>query len=777
MSPHLRVITDKRGFFVFTISDIISSELLQQIDHQLKEISNIRKHLIILFDLRNCSDIKLENYQFSNQTSINDNVQLDLLIVRNFGLNKATFLKIFHKYQDVHTYDFSEYAVAEKKAFELSSNQKMESIFSGPFSGVDKEQINIGARRFWRVHNRAWKYIAQNGNYFYKIDLIDSDILVSQPAGFIEQENSVNANVLFDKVVYELLGHQQKYYRVQDYTKVERSTFSARRDFTNYIMLNIDRIELMVFYGLNSTMKAAVRIGKLLHSAFSKVKIVETFEEAMSLVLEHKYGKGFFDSPQNINLNLNSVSKDLESNSIDNERHDQELTRVFEVIGKLLWSKELEIPQSSNRYYADIYQALDVLRADVSELMNKKETTINQLQKQQYDLIQDAKRYQDQIKDLHEKYEVFTRELQYEIRTPVHSIITSSELIQLTKNDAERKDYFFRMLDSSKYLFDKFRQQTDFLNTNINHGHLNNSILQMKHLVNTHMNIHKSQAEIKGIQVEVDSDILDDYYISDVDKLGSVIDHLLSCSIRNSKSKKLKFEVNLCESFQTMHKINMAVYDPLLDLKPRDKEILSSIFKGDKVRFEEVSQFDYGIEMLLCRTSAEYLGGQLSYIEKEEGAAINFEIILDLGVFSRDLNLLKSKKSIKHFTPFSDDSFSILLWTELEEEKSPEYSIFNQLKLKTILVNHQDQLYMNLSQHEFQLLVFEFNEKSDLENKLNLITNSRLNEKMKLCGTTTNVSLNPESFVEDKKLDYCLMKPYTIKSLVDVVKASRKVIK
>lgn len=286
----------ERYVYKVRFPNVLSILFLKELKELILNISIGRQIKYVIIDLSEFNTIDVIARNWLNENHILPSSGFSIII---FGLKPDSKPLIKILFKQVYMVDLIKVLnenQARKKARELMSQTRMSKLAIGPssFTGITKNMININDKEFLVVHDKGWNYKNADSSYYYSIDLTDSNIFISKPSGYIAYEDSLEANVLFDKVVFKMIGHEEHYYRIHDYTDVLSINFAARRAFTNYIMNSIDRIDLMVFFGLNPFMKAMVKFGKLIHPKLYKVKIAETMDEAISLTLTHKYGHDFF---------------------------------------------------------------------------------------------------------------------------------------------------------------------------------------------------------------------------------------------------------------------------------------------------------------------------------------------------------------------------------------------------------------------------------------------------------------------------------------------------
>lgn len=287
----LNVYQVKSQIFSFGLQGCFSTSAYLTIYQKVKDIvvKAKGKHVFIILDfskftciLRNMKGLNDETQDsLKNITYINHGLSnMSRSGIRSFIPNEKRS-KVFEVVDKSAALNLAN-SLLEKSRTEISAG------FEGDYQIV-KNKYQIFDKSLELIHNKKWSYKTDNNSYSYRIDMIDGDIFISAPKGQITYENSVTANLLFDDVLDNVLPNAAKYYRIQDYSQVINSTTEAQRDFTRYIISNLDNIGLIVFFGLNRYMKATVKIGKLFLPNTKKVKIVNSLEEALALTVRHKY--------------------------------------------------------------------------------------------------------------------------------------------------------------------------------------------------------------------------------------------------------------------------------------------------------------------------------------------------------------------------------------------------------------------------------------------------------------------------------------------------------
>lgn len=250
------------------------------------------KRIYFILDLNDFDSIDLEA-----RLCILDKIKLSSKLMSFIIFGLADNKREMHYYLNENAPHISVFITENEseailKARELNSMSQTKPLTFGPtyFSGISKEEVIISGKTLNQVHDKKWSYTNPDETYYYRIDLIDSDILISKPSGYLNYKKVLVTNVLLDKVVNRVIGQKKHYYQMIDYSDVMSCTMNVKRNIIN----NIERTDYMVFYGLSLYMKLVVYIRKQLYPNFNRVMIADSYEEALKMILVHKYGSDYF---------------------------------------------------------------------------------------------------------------------------------------------------------------------------------------------------------------------------------------------------------------------------------------------------------------------------------------------------------------------------------------------------------------------------------------------------------------------------------------------------
>jgi hypothetical protein len=228
----------------------------------------------------------------------------------------------------------------------------------------------------------------------------------------------------------------------------------------------------------------------------------------------------------------------------------------------------------------------------------------------------------------------------------------------------------------------------------------------------------------------------------------------------------------LKEHLITRQKISIEVIDQGYGLSKDAQSLVGQIFRGEKPDPLYLARLRFGNGLMVSQQLAELLGGQLFYEHQEQGSLFRLILTLDLGVFSKELNLLKRPTSIRYLKSMGNSDLTVLLWKEKSDISDPDILVLKELGILPYVINNQEDLKMHISNKKADIVFFDYLNEKDLEDKSNFILGHTSFENIKLCGITTNLDVNMDEIKRKKLIHANLLKPYSVKSFVDVIKAT-----
>lgn len=766
----------------FSVRITISGELtlpnLIEIENYFKDKKEIDQNNYVILDLTTFSSIAFNAKQYVHENRFFPEKGFEIFV---FGLKKDLYANmhlLFHNDTNIHVYEFENEKQAKLKAKELYNRVKMEALAIGPssFTGIVKKNIEIKDKEFVLIHDKSWNYKTSNDTYFYKIDLLDVDIFISRPSGYIEFENSLKANVLFDKVVYKVLGADRSYYRIQDYSGVISTSLSARRDFTNYIINNINRIELMVFYGLNSFMKAIVKFGKLIHPTFYKVRIADSFEEAIALVMKHKYGEDYFSKSierENEQISNGDILSELKALKKENEAlkasHYLEKKKLLEAIGGVLWSDDSELQNilnNSDYAYNDLFNALKVLKQDLNEINQKKAESTKQLLHQTQVLTKEIKAYKEFAYQSGLRKKEYVDAFNFEIRSPFQSILSNIELLSKIDKTPEYKEIISQLNESILLINKRLKNHFEVGSHSYLMSGSSSTVFNIDKTIQLVLKANLKSASSKGVDLIYEKDAkVPSYLIGDEDKLRLIVEQFITNAVYYTSQGEIVIRTKLLADFETSAEILVEVEDSGIGMT---EEEFNRCFTNDNSqdRTETYIYQNQAVGLTILSQLAEVINGEIGMKSKEpQGSIFSIRIQLNKGVFSKEMNL-KQKNKIKYLSSTKLKDKSALFVIADPTLESVYMSQFNQIGIQVKMANNESHTLSLLKSGRFDMVFIESSADENRGIRLLDLVLETLDFQIEISTKIIFIMSSPDSDFRDrimsKGCSATIYKPYQI---------------
>lgn len=132
-----------------------------------------------------------------------------------------------------------------------------------------------------------WKYEAKDGSCVLEIAIIGESILYELPIGNVDGAANEWFAKTSDKIIAEYFG-ERLFYIVFDYTFLEKASLQSRKIFINWILPKSDQIERLSIFGMNRSLKIAVKTAKIISQKYDKLIMVDSYESAIKIVTENR---------------------------------------------------------------------------------------------------------------------------------------------------------------------------------------------------------------------------------------------------------------------------------------------------------------------------------------------------------------------------------------------------------------------------------------------------------------------------------------------------------
>lgn len=604
------------------------------------EYFNHEDYLVLLFDFTNFKKATSEVRAKIIQGSIFRNEKVNFVIYgTNYFVstivkvisNKLTGKRLFMVKNEASGLDLGKQLVLNHLA------QKEQELHRSDYYSKPNNTIEIGGNSYKMLSRKAWTYNDPTSDYSYKIDVLDGDILISRPSGYIRYQNSVMANVVFDKVVNSEIGQGKKYYRIQDYTLVSGAENKARRDFNDYLLRGINNINLLIFYGLNKTMWTVVQLGKLVHPSYDKIRIAKTFEEALEIAIANKYKKAKttekppliqesipeYKSPQN-----EIAALKLQNTELKNE-YANHLAILFNRISRITFGNARDyVPvavEEGNPFY-DIFSAVQLLYEDYNELKTDRDTIQLKLQQILMDHAQETKALNIEATSRLMSKENYIRTSSHEMSLTLEAILNSIHLLKQEK-DSEVQESLLEIIKMSSL---ELQNGISQLRSNVFDEHASDILSEsmfdyrknMIQLVKVARMGHPNSKVIFENKVD---ELLPTFLIGDKRKFNQLVNIFLENALKYTNDGFIKIVSHVVNTSASHTRLRLIVEDSGIGM---EKYTMAQIFKDELLEENEAVVQMKGIGLLIAKNLARVLDAEIGF-ESEKGQGSKFWIELN----------------------------------------------------------------------------------------------------------------------------------------------------
>ncbi|MBN2668024.1 MAG: response regulator [Bacteroidales bacterium] len=252
-----------------------------------------------------------------------------------------------------------------------------------------KQLIDINGEQFIEEKKivKQWHFHSNDHRFYYNIQFIEPDIFISKPAGIINVDDAYKANELYNLAVKEI--GINKYYRIQDYSRIESVSIPARKVFLDWLVNQMDNIKLLIFINTNKTMELAIRFSKSLNNKFDKAVLGKDISDAFAIIEKYRHNghAELIDLQNKIEIPSDEKGKINLINELYNQIIEKQLERthelktVFELIARISWDNlfEIECEETIDPEFLTVINAVKVVHQDIRQLFIQKETHDNEL--------------------------------------------------------------------------------------------------------------------------------------------------------------------------------------------------------------------------------------------------------------------------------------------------------------------------------------------------------------------------------------------------------------
>jgi len=210
-----------------------------------------------------------------------------------------------------------------------------------------KEFLVAGDRKYPVFMHEDWIFKTDSGNFIEIINRFGNDIYMRKYIGKSMGRNTEQALSFADGIFPE------HYFLIEDFSEFESTDSPTRSIYTQWLIRNVDNIDLVVLCGLNPTMQLAAKLVMSVSAKLRKVRSAKTIEDALVLIEQYR------------SHNLPKIQE------TQTEYHIRELMGI---LGRMDWLREteLQLPElPDGNPFKDLYSIVQLVQDDVRQVFHK----------------------------------------------------------------------------------------------------------------------------------------------------------------------------------------------------------------------------------------------------------------------------------------------------------------------------------------------------------------------------------------------------------------------
>jgi len=305
------------------------------------------------------------------------------------------------------------------------------------------------------------------------------------------------------------------------------------------------------------------------------------------------------------------------------------LLMVLLVIGIAVWIANLltgRITKMISGIHAfqqgDLTRRLDARSSDeMGELASSFNTMADSVE-ESFKRLEEAREKAEEASRLKS---AFLATVSHELRTPLNGILGFADLLRSDLSDPEQQQYAEIIHSSGEHLLQLVSEILDLAKIESGEMTFNYTSVSLAALVGETLAVHRSQAEAKGIALELRlDDALPPTLRTDATRLRQLLNNLLNNAVKFTEHGTVSLSVET-----DAEGIAFAVRDTGPGISPEHREIVFEKFKQLE-NFLTREHGGTGLGLALVRQLVEHMGGRVE-LQSEVGVGSTFTIHLPLG--------------------------------------------------------------------------------------------------------------------------------------------------
>lgn len=267
-----------------------------------------------------------------------------------------------------------------------------------------------------------------------------------------------------------------------------------------------------------------------------------------------------------------------------------------------------------------------------------------------------------------ESKNLFLATMSHEIRTPLTAIIGFSELMKNKKtNDVQKAFYVDRIHENSKYLLQLVEKVIDLSRIGAGQVVINKNVIEIRKLIFEVVNKYLSQAETKGIEINVKfHEGVPQTFNTDPVKLKQIVSNLLENAIKFSDKGMIEVIVKIVRLNINKSFLQIEVIDQGFGISVEDSQRIFDFFnrgESGKSRLKSGS----GIGLALSKKLARALGGDLNLKESLVNRGSVFQLMLPITSINKEK---KKNQKIKQDALEKMKGMNVLIAEDSEDNRT-----------------------------------------------------------------------------------------------------------
>lgn len=425
-------------------------------------------------------------------------------------------------------------------------------------------------------------------------------------------------------------------------------------------------------------------------------------------------------------------------------------------------------PKADTREFSQISASFNQMIAEIAERDQKLEqlnAELEQRVKARTEALESALTLANEAS--HAKAE-FLAVMSHEVRTPLNGVIGYAELLKLKQLDGDTQSTVRQLNASAKMLLSLLNDILDFSKLDANKLELEQQPIQIASFIRSLIDAHQAKADKKQLQLNLNDEGCDDYYLGDPLRLGQIINNLIDNAIKFTASGAVCVNVTQLER-DGQSWVRFAVSDNGVGIS---KDKLTSIFTPFAQADTAVTRKfgGTGLGLTICARLVQLMQGKYGVDSQPgEGSCFWFEIPMHRYASMAE----ESGSSEAHQAEWSLEGKRILLVEDNEVNQAVASGMLENLGCEVDIAPGGQQAVTLCRQQAYDLVLMDYHmpEMDGLEAtaQIRLAESDNKNQLTPIIALTADVQNHVQTKFRHAGANDLLVKPFTFKRLTELL--------